>query len=766
MKRERLIPLVFAAGLLAVSACSSDGSTTEPADTTRSTTATPTTSPGASTSTVPTSGRPQGFAARLEFFGDCPALLSYMQTEASERVTAWGLGGGPIYYGEDRTMVDEMAEAGAPAAEAPAAGLPTTADYSGTNTQEIGVDEGDIVETDGRFVYVANTDGLRIVSVADAAVVAEPELPQGSHQLLLDGQRLLVVTSSWSGSPDTIVSLYDVADPTNPGLLRRSHLEGNVVATRSIDGVARLVISTTFDQRLPFVQPNQFGLDEESALARNREIIADSKVEDWLPRWFDEAGDGSFGPMQAAVPCENVAAPGEFAGLGLTWIGSIDVQAEGTPVGSAGIVSTGDTVYASTDNLYIATQNWDWQWGGPVPLPMPVEEGAAVQEGVAVEATPEPVVPDSTPEPTVAAPTESTELATTVPETTEPETTQPETTEPETTVPETTEPETDTTEAPTTTVPDDDTGAPPTLIHQFRLDDGTAATYVASGEVQGRLLNQFAMSEYNGDLRVATTTDNWGGFGDQSESTVYVMRPNGTDLEVISSISGLGKGEQIYSVRFIDDVGYVVTFRQIDPLYVLDLSDPANPVLDGELKIPGYSAYLHPVGDGLLLGVGQDATDEGRITGTQLSLFDVSDPADPQRISTLPIGGQSEVEWDHKAFLFWEPDGTIVLPVSPGWGDCGPGVDCLADGITGSGGGAAVAELNGRELVARGTISHGDPDKRGCWNPLQRSIVIGDELVTVGLDQMKFSDRQTLAARDSVSWGDPEQYGCYWYWEG
>jgi hypothetical protein len=770
MKRERLIPLVLIGALLAVSACSSDGSSSEPTTTTtRSTTATPTTSPGGATTTTPAPGRPQGFASRLEFFGDCPALLSYMQTEATARVTAWGLVGGPVYYGEDRVMVEDMAEADT-ATAVPDAGAPGGGEFSGTNTQEVGVDEGDIVETDGRYVYVANTDGLRIVSVAAAEVVAEPGLPQGSHQLLLDGQRLLVVTSSWSGSPDTIVSLYDVADPTSPGLLRRSHLEGNVIATRSIDGVARLVISTSFDQRLPFVQPNQFGLDEESALARNREIIASSSVEDWLPRWFDEAGDGSFGPMQPTVSCEDVAAPGEFAGLGLTWIGSIDVQAEGTPVGSAGIVSTGDTVYASTDNLYIATQNWDWRWGGPVP--MPVDAGVAVETDPALTAAPDPE-PDATTEAPSTEPVEtapdtttpgSTTPDTTV-DTTIPDTTIPESTTPESTTPATSEPTT--TDVPSTTVaPDDEDGAPPTLIHQFRLDDGTDATYVASGAVQGRLLNQFAMSEYNGDLRVATTTDNWGDFGDQSESTVYVMRPNGTDLQVISSISGLGKGEQIYSVRFIDDVGYVVTFRQIDPLYVLDLSDPANPVLDGELKIPGYSAYLHPVGDGLLLGVGQDATDEGRTTGTQLSLFDVSDPTNPQRISTLPIGGQSEVEWDHKAFLFWEPDGTIVLPVSPGWGNCGAGVDCLAESISGAGGGAVVAELNGRELVARGTISHGDPNTQGCWNPLQRSIAIGDELVTVGLDQMKFSDRQSLAARDSVSWGDPEQYGCSWYWEG
>ena len=704
MTRRRLIPLTLAtAALVVASACTSDGSTGSATTTDGSATTTeassstvPSTEPGDTTPT--TAPRPQGFAsANLEFFGDCDALLGYMQTEASQRVTAWGLDGGGYYGGGDgRVMTAEDTasneSAGAPdMAPTPEGGGVQGEDFSGTNVQEVGVDEGDIVETDGTYVYVANSEGLRIVSVADAEVVAKPELPDGGHQMLLDGDRLVVVTSSWSGSADTIVSVFDVADPTNPTLLRRSHLEGSVVATRSVDGVARLVITTSFDQRLPFVQPNQFGLDEDSALERNKAIISESTVEDWLPRSFEEDADGGFGPMSQVLPCETVAAPADFAGLGLTWIASIDVNGDGTPVGSAGIVSTGDTVYASTDNLYIATQNWDWQWGGPVPID---SETPSSSEG-----------------------------------------------------------------------PDEDPGPPPTLIHQFRLDEGTGATYMASGEVEGRLLNQFAMSEFNGDLRVATTTDGWGGFGDQSESAVYVLRPEGDQLKQISSVGGLGKDEQIYAVRFIDDLAYVVTFRQTDPLYVIDLTDPANPVQAGELKIPGYSAYLHPVGDGLLLGVGQDATDEGRTTGTQLSLFDVSNPADPQRISTLAIGGYSEVEWDHKAFLFWPEDGTIVLPVSPGWNDCGPDDNCLAKSIVGAGGGAVVAELDGRELVARGTINHTNSDRSGCWNPLQRSIVIGDELVTVGLDQMKFSDRQSLEPRDSVTWGDPDQYGCYWYYD-
>jgi hypothetical protein len=713
MMRTRLVPLVLAtAALLVAASCSSDDTAEPPPpsgvdQTTSTTTHTSSTVPddtvpGDTAAPVTTAPRPQGFtSANLEFFGDCDALLLYMQTEASERVTPWGLGGGGIYYGDGRVFAgDDMAETDDAAGGVPDLDTAPSApvqgqDYSGTNVQEVGVDEGDIVETDGEYVYVASTDGVRIVSVDDAEIVAELELPQGSHQMLLDGDRLVVVTSSWGGAPDTIVSLFDVADPTNPDLLRRPHLEGGAVATRSVDGVARLVITTSFDQRLPFVQPNQFGMDEESALERNKEIIAESTVEDWLPRWFDEGENGEFGPMMQVVPCETVAAPPAFAGLGLTWIGSIELAGDGTPVGSAGIVSTGDTVYASTDNLYVATQNWDWRWEVPVPrdLGVPTSEATALPE------------------------------------------------------------------------PDVDPGPPPTLIHQFSLDDGTAATYVASGQVEGRLLNQFAMSEFNGDLRVATTTDDWGGFGEQSESTVFVLRPDGDDLAQISSIGGLGKDEQIYAVRFIDELAYVVTFRQIDPLYVIDLTDPANPIEAGELKIPGYSAYLHPVGDGLLLGVGQDATDDGRTTGTQLSLFDVTDPADPQRISTLPIGGSSEVEWDHKAFLFWPADGTIVLPVSPGWGDCGPGVDCLAKDIVGPSGGAVVAELAGRELVARGTISHSSPTRSGCWNPLQRSIAIGDELVTVGLDQMKFSDRQSLEPRDSVTWGDPDEYGCYWYYD-
>jgi hypothetical protein len=695
---KRALTVSTALAVLVTVGCSSDG----PDETTRSTDSRPTpstlatatdrtdptvttdpTDPTDPVDTNPSRTGPFGFA-RLSFFGDCDALLSYMQTEARERVTAWGLDGG-YYYGTptpDMLAAEDSAAGEGSRLEAPAA---TTAapgvDYSGTNTQEVGVDEGDIVETDGSYVYVAGQDGLRIVSVADATVVASPELPGGAHQMILDGTRLLVATQGFTTAEDTVVSVFDVSDPTNPALLRRSHLEGRLVASRAADGTVRLVLSSSLAARLPFVHPDQFGLDEDRALERNKQIIDESAVQDWLPRWFDEAGDGTFGQMEESLDCTNVAAPRDFSGLGVTWIASIDLDGEATPDGSAGIVSTGETVYASPTGLYVATQSWDWNW--------------AIQQG------------NQTADPNQA---------------------------------------------------------PPTLIHAFTLGEGASATYQASGEVPGRLLNQFAMSEHEGVLRVATTIDDWN--TGESESAVYALRANGEALEQLSVVEGLGAGEQIYAVRFLGPTAYVVTFRQTDPLYVIDMTDPANPALTGELKIPGYSAYLHPVGDGLLLGVGQDATETGQTLGTQLSLFDVSDPANPQRISTLSIGGWSDVEWDHKAFLYWPADGTIVLPVSPGWGNCGPQVDCLASEISGSGGGAVVARLDGQTLVGVGTINHESRSQSGCWNPLQRSIAIGDELATIGLDQIKFSNRTDLGERDSVTWGDADQYGCYWYMEG
>jgi hypothetical protein len=187
-----------------------------------------------------------------------------------------------------------------------------------------------------------------------------------------------------------------------------------------------------------------------------------------------------------------------------------------------------------------------------------------------------------------------------------------------------------------------------------------------SGHVDGWLLNQFAMDEHDGNLRVATTTgDPWAEGASESESHVVVLSETEGGLAQVGTVSGLGRGESIYSVRFVGDVGYVVTFEQTDPLYTIDLSDPAAPRMVGELEMLGYSAYLHPIGDGRLIGVGQDATAEGRTLGTQVAMFDVSDPGAPTRVAqaTLP-NASSAAEGDHRAFLWWPDSNLVAIPVS------------------------------------------------------------------------------------------------------
>jgi hypothetical protein len=203
--------------------------------------------------------------------------------------------------------------------------------------------------------------------------------------------------------------------------------------------------------------------------------------------------------------------------------------------------------------------------------------------------------------------------------------------------------------------------------------------------------------------------------------TTLSVRANG--LTRLGSVGGLGKGERVYAVRFIGDAGYVVTFRQVDPLYVLDLAAPSRPTVRGELKLLGYSAYLHPVGDGLLLGIGQDATPEGRVLGTQASLFDVRNPAAPRRLDSFALGkGWSEAEQDHHAFLWWPRTGLAVLPVQAY--DDRPFVGALGLRVRRAGGIAEVGRVSHPDLS--GAAAVGSPGA-----PIRRSVVVGETLYTI-----------------------------------
>ena len=479
----------------------------------------------------------------------------------------------------------------------------------------------------------------------------------------------------------TTLTLVSLEDPTAPRVVQTAEVEGSLVSARQVDGTARIVVRSE-----PIAMYDVMAATDG---AEARAIAAEVDSDALLPRIAVDGEVAALGGCGDVLLTPAVASPAVGAGsdsssdsdLAATSMPTADWSPSQLPstvtvltvgetlddVQPVSVQGSAETIYASTDALYVAAGNWD-------------------QAGSRTD------------------------------------------------------------------------------VHRFDLPADGPAVYTGSGRVPGRLLNQFSLSDHDGALRVVTTVDGpVGGAGagpdggatpapmPEDEVTTEMFVPStsarltvldteGDTLDEVGHLDGLGVGEEVQSVRFMGDTGYVVTFRQTDPLYALDLSDPRAPRSLGELKIPGFSEYLHPIGDGLLLGIGRDADPStGMDLGFKASLFDVSDPAAMVEVDQFIVpDAWSEVSGDHKAFTWDSERSQAILPISQGCSDVGR--CAMRDG-------AMVLRVADGQLSEVARISHSTP--MGQIAPM-RSIVVDDDLWTLSYGALGRSDAASPSSVDLV----------------
>jgi uncharacterized secreted protein with C-terminal beta-propeller domain len=524
------------------------------------------------------------------------------------------------------------------------------APVSVTNTQEDGVDEADILKTDGEYLYAVVGNELLVIDarVPDSLAITGRVTIDGSVQAIyLTGDRVVALShgyeydqptdwprglpinggaaaSLWWGyayRSQTIVTTIDVTDRTAPTVAHQTTLDGWLVDSRAVNGRVYTVVQNDLSFPQPLLIDTQRGPVYESEAQYRARLDADllGTLPTYTTADFGAGGTAGEGSLVEG----DVYLPTTVVGQQLVSVAVFDPAADAPgPVAVTTVAGASGEVYASQDSLYIAATDYSSPWRG---------------------------------------------------------------------------------------------GGETTQLYKFALQSD-AVPLDALGSVDGTVLNQFSMDEEGGFFRIATTS----GWGVSATNAVYVMADTGAELDVVGAIEDLGQTETIHAVRFEGDAGYVVTFRQIDPLFTLDLSDPTAPAVVGELKIPGYSSYLQSVGEGRLIGLGRDADPEtGAVGGLQISLFDVSDPAHPAQLDVLSFsseawGGFSDAEWDHHAISWFADVGILALPVSIDW-EHPAALEVLGVGT------------GGIELL--GEIAHG--------SPVLRSLRIGDMLFSMSAGEIQ-----------------------------
>lgn len=462
-------------------------------------------------------------------------------------------------------------------------------EFSSTNVQVAGVDEADLIKTDGTFIYQINKNALVITKAVPAdqmQVMSRLDFSNDSFypvDFYITDKMLVLIGNGNTGSyhdPQPIRPLmekhimpplyqqettraivYDMSDRTNLVKTRELELKGNYLTSRRIGQTVYLISNDYVN----------FYSDQE--------LIP-------LPAYRDSA----TGNQLTDIACEKISYfPGCIYNSYIV-TAALQIDQPKQPAQVNPYLGTAENVYASLNNLYIA-----------IPASAPQV----------------PVVKDSA-------------------------------------------------------VPEQSTSTVSTRVYRFSLKD-KQINYSGSGTVPGRVLNQFSMDEYDNYFRIATTSewyDRKSGTG--SSNNMYVLD---NDLKIKGKIENIAPGEQIYSARFMGKRAYMVTFRTVDPLFVIDLSNPAQPTILGKLKIPGYSNYLHPYDENHIIGIGKDTVEmkgygdqpQAYYLGIKVALFDVTDYNNPVEMDKVIIGDrgtESEVLQNHRALLFSREKNLLAFPIT------------------------------------------------------------------------------------------------------
>ena len=478
------------------------------------------TTSGADVRAPGTDGAAFALTGPLKPFSTCDAVLEYFKDRAPGYLIERARGGMTVAQASEQARPSARAADSAGVAESSSPPA-----YSTTNVQEAGVDEPDIVKTDGNRIVAVAQARVHLIAVNGGNMTLRRTLPDTMvRNVFLSGERLLVFSSKtaqsfepglgWPGQHAQL-TMYDISNLSNPRLIATLTVDGDVLDARLVGTQVRVATASSPDIDAPSPVYTPDGEISKKSKDQLRAAVASTNVDDWIPTYTLQDGSGAQVSKGRLVECANLARPERFSGLDTVAVSSFDITSALQSRNTVGVIAGGQQIYATDTSTYVSTTDWS-------------RDGSPAR----------------------------------------------------------------------------------TSLHKFVTAASGASTYQGSGEVPGTLLNQYAMSEYDGVLRVASTVSERRGWVNSRQVTqglVTTLQEQGGALRQLGQVGGLGRqdNESIRAVRFIEDRGYVVTYRQTDPLYVLDLRNAAQPKVVGELKIPGYSGYLHPIGENLLLGVGQ-----------------------------------------------------------------------------------------------------------------------------------------------------------------